>query len=97
MRDSEVLSALTTDIPCSRGGRTGSSFPAPGREQMYPKLMSEGARRSLPCTSLSQPLARTSEERGSCPALPALRGLWAAAGWAAANSLSHLYFIFAVE
>lgn len=65
------------------------------RETDVPKAYTKCLQVSLLCPSLSQPLARTSEEQGSCPALPAPLGPWAVTGCAAANSISHLYFIFA--
>lgn len=67
------------------------------RETDVTKAYTKCLQVSLQCSSLSEPPARTSEEQGSCPALPAPLGPWAVTGCAAANSISHLYFIFAVE
>lgn len=44
------------------------------RETDIPKAYTKCLQVSLLCSSLFQPLARTSEEQGSCPALPVALG-----------------------
>lgn len=70
MLDSEVLPALSAEIkPHSRGGRAGSSFPAPGRDRRTQNQCQRVlAGLSALHQPVSQPLAGTCEEQGSCPA-----------------------------